>query len=91
MFSLLTPERGGGKKGAVAEGNGLVCLAPNGGRNNTNIGGIDGRSGRWWAGTGKADSRYHAYYLHFDTRIRYYPYYASRNNGFSLRLVKDVE
>ena len=32
-----------------------------------------------------------AYHLSFSDNIYYYPSYSSRNNGFSLRLVKDVE
>ena len=76
---------------AIAEGNGLVCLAPDGFRQNTVILQHNGYKGLYWCGGAKDDSPYHAYHLSFSDNIYYYPSYSSRNNGFSLRLVKDVK
>lgn len=75
----------------VAEGNGLVCLAPDGRRFGTDILECDGKKSFYWCGGAKEDSPYHAYHFSFSDNIYYYPIYSSRNNGFSLRLVKDVK
>lgn len=75
----------------VAEGNGLVCLAPDGRRFGTDILECNGKKSFYWCGGAKEDSPYHAYHFSFSDNIYYYPAYSSRNNGFSLRLVKDVK
>ena len=76
---------------AVAEGKGLVCLAPDGYRENNYIMQCTGYSGYYWCGTAKEDSPNHAYHLSFLDNIYNYPSYSSRNFGYSLRLVKDVK
>ena len=76
---------------AVAEGKGLVCLAPDGLRENNYILQCTGYSGYYWCGTAKEDSPNHAYHLGFSDNVYNYPSYASRHSGFSLRLVKDVK
>lgn len=76
---------------AVAEDHGLVCLAPNGRRSGTVILACTGQNGYYWSGSAKEDSSYHAYMISYSDSIYHYPSYSSRNNGFSLHLVKDVK
>ena len=75
---------------AEAEAAGLVCLTPAGTRYGSTITVGGGYIGYYWCGTPKADSERHAYMVSFTNTVNRFPSYSSRNNGFSVRLVRGV-
>ena len=77
---------------ASAEAAGLVCFTPAGIRHGSSFSSAGGFKGMYYTETPKPDSENHAYMFSFEGNSFYrYPSYTSRNNGCSIRLVKEVE
>ena len=76
---------------AAAEAEGMVCFSPAGIRDSGGVFNCNGFEGAYWSGTPNPNTNRHAYMLMFDMSVSHYPAYSSRQMGFSLRLVQEVQ